>query len=59
MTTTASQHHLNHVYATPSRVQTPDALLNDDACTFESRQYSRPRSKSRTAGHGYSMASFF
>lgn len=39
-----------HVYATPGRAQTPDALINDDSCPVDSRHYPRPiRSKSRAS----------
>ncbi|XP_054162289.1 uncharacterized protein LOC128960243 [Oppia nitens] len=57
MSSSHSQHHMNHVYATPNRVSSSGTLLNDDLCAYESRQYSRSlRPKSRTASstHGYS-----
>ncbi len=60
---TTSQHHMNHVYATPNRIQSGGTLVNDDLCAYESRQYSRSlRPKSRTASstaHAYSMVRFF
>lgn len=47
-----------HVYSTPCRVQTPDALLNDDLCTMESRSHPRTlRSKSRASlGPSYQVS---
>lgn len=60
---TTSQHHMNHVYATPNRIQSGGTLVNDDLCAYESRQYARSlRPKSRTTSstaHAYSMVWFF
>ncbi|RWS29382.1 hypothetical protein B4U80_10765 [Leptotrombidium deliense] len=40
-----------HVYATPSRVHTPDALLSEESCPTDSRHCPRySRSKSRSSG---------
>ncbi|CAG2162099.1 unnamed protein product [Oppiella nova] len=57
MSSSHSQHHMNHVYATPNRVSSSGTLLNDDLCAYESRQYNRslrPKSRATSTTHGYS-----